>query len=106
MRIDRLDSKIDHVQAEQIHLDMKQKTVKELVVTQQRVVEAHEAEKRQSNLIFYGVPEADVLIDNLCLKDDKEKVNFLCKEISKILPKHLLNPTLGLEKLEVDLIVY
>lgn len=81
-RIDRLDEKIDRVQAEQIRLDLELKTIKEVVVTQQRAIETYEAEKRQANLIFSGVPEEDVSIDGRCLKSDAEKVNFLCNVIS------------------------
>lgn len=82
-RIDKLDEKIDRVKAEQIRLDLEVEKVKQVVVAQQQTIEAHEAEKRQLNLIFSGVPEADVLIsDDQCLSGDAGKVGFLCQEIS------------------------
>ena len=88
-RIDQIDKKIDRVQAEQVRLDLEMKSVKQVVLTQQRAIEAHEAEKRQLNLIFSGVPEKDIHFDDdTCLENDSEKAEFLCEEISADFEEH------------------
>ena len=81
-RIERLEKRIDSVQTEQIRLDLEMTGIKKVVINQQHVIEQFEAEKRETNLIFSGVPEGDIEIDDDCLDDDKEKIEYLCNVIS------------------------
>ena len=82
VRMDKIDEKIDRIAAEQVRLDLELSKVKDIIVSQQQALEAHEGERRQLNLIFSGVPETDVEVgDEECLEDDEEKISFLCEKI-------------------------
>lgn len=78
-RIERLEKRIDNVQTEQIRLDLEVNVIKKVVQNQQRVIEQFEADKRQTNLIFSGVPEEDIQINGQRLDNDKEKIEYLCR---------------------------
>ena len=80
-RINQIERRIDHVQTEQISLGHEISSIKEVVIKQQRIIEKHEAEKRELNLIFSGVPESDITVDDETFENDDEKIKYLCEEV-------------------------
>lgn len=82
-RITQLEDRFNSIQVEQARLDLELTSVKEIIVDQQKLIEKHEVESRQMNLIFNSVPETDVKIeDGFALNNDIAKIKYLCQEIS------------------------
>ena len=58
-------------------------SIKNVITSQQEVIEKYESEYRKQNLIINGVPEVELVAkDGTRLKDVVEKVNHLCEAIS------------------------
>jgi hypothetical protein len=85
--ISTLEKRLDNIQAEQLRLGLEIGSVKDIIIKQQQQIEQIEAEKRVNNLVFSNIPEGDVKIDNLNLREDIDKVEFLCGLIDKSFDK-------------------
>ena len=81
-RISSIESRLDLVQVEQMKISSDVDKLREVVVQQQKHIEQMDANARERYLIFAGVPEAPVKIeDDENLNDDEEKISFLCEKI-------------------------
>ena len=78
-----LQSKFDDIRAEQIEQGLQINAIKHTILKQQEQIEGLEAHKRRKNLIFSGVPESAVTIEDSILRDDIQKLNHLCEKISE-----------------------
>lgn len=78
-----LTRRLDNIQAEQYRLSLDMTSVKDLVVKQQEQIERMEAEKREKNLVFSNVPEEDIMVNDLILESDIDKLEYLCGVIDK-----------------------
>ena len=58
--------------------------VKSIILYQQKQIEKMESERRAKFAIFSGIPENDVLVGSVSLKEDLAKVKYHCKEVADI----------------------
>lgn len=80
--ISTLESKFDSIKTEQIRLGLEVKGIKEVILRQQEQIERLESDRRQKNLVFSGVPEGPLIVDDdTTLKNDLDKLEFLCEKI-------------------------
>lgn len=77
-----LENRFDSIQSEQIRLGQELSHVKTIVGKQQIYIENLEKAKREANLIFVGIPEGQVTVDDESFMEDEDKLNFLCHELS------------------------
>ena len=78
--ISNLETRLDKIQAQQANLGLEVKHINEVIVKQQEQIERLEFENRKSNLIYSGIPEAEIEIGDLILQNDIDKVQYLCDE--------------------------
>jgi hypothetical protein len=81
-RINHIEERFEKLQCEQARLELQQDSMKTIIISQQEIIERHEAEIRKPNLLFNGVPESELVIDGICLRDEIDKVKYLCGELS------------------------
>ena len=73
-----LDSRLDSIQVDQIRVKTELERAKDLIVSQQKQLEAIERENRRCNVILSGIPESDVRYLDTNLSEDIDKVEVLC----------------------------
>ena len=76
--ISSLESRLDKIQTQQANLSLEVTHINDVIVKQQEQLERLEFENRKSNLIYSGIPEANVEIDDDVLQKDTEKIEYLC----------------------------
>ena len=79
-KINSIDTRLDLVQAEQITMKNEADHLKRLVVSQQQQIEAIENDLRKQNVIFSGVSESEIHVGDKILRDDTEKIEYLCEQ--------------------------
>ena len=82
---------LDEIKRSNAENEMMKKEMKEMkehtgfliaaVCQQQKFLESLDAEKRALNLIITGIPETDLMINNVAYKNDKEKVKQVLHKI-------------------------
>ena len=83
--VSALKTKFNSIQTEQIRLGLEVNGVKEVIVKHQEQIERLESDRRLQNLVFSGVPESPLSVNNdtITLKNDIDKLNFLCEKIEE-----------------------
>lgn len=82
-KVESLEISLESIKANQIRLDKEVDSMKLVIIAQQKHIEKIEAEKREKNVIFQGVPESNVEVDGIELKDDKAKAKCLTSLITE-----------------------
>lgn len=80
-KISAIEFRLDMVQTEQMRLSSEVDKLKDVVVMQQKHIEQFETKNREKYLIFSGVPESSVSMEEMTLGNDVEKISFLCDQI-------------------------
>ena len=79
-RVSAIETKLEQVQAHQIQVDLDIKSIKDVIGVQQMFIERLEQSRRKNNLIFSGVPESPLIVDqDEVLDDDREKIAHICQ---------------------------
>ena len=78
-RMSSIENSILNLKTECIRLDDNLLKVKEVIVAQQKQIESNESKLRERNLVIHNIPESDVIDGIEKLKDDTDKLTFLCK---------------------------
>lgn len=68
--------------ANQIRVDTEINNIKEAIIMQQRYIEKVEAEKRVTNVVIHGMSESSIPMNDITLKDDVEKVEYLSRVLN------------------------
>ena len=78
-RLDNLENVISSVQGECVRLDEEVTKIKNVICEQQLKIEKYERHMRADNIIIHNIPEQDVFVGTEKLKEDIEKINFVCQ---------------------------
>ena len=77
-KVESLETSLESVKANQMRLDKEIDSMKLVIVDQQKYIERIEAEKRERNVIFQGIPESTVEVeDGNELEEDEDKIEYL-----------------------------
>lgn len=76
-KVESLETSLESVKANQMRLDKEIDSMKLVIVDQQKYIERIEAEKRERNVIFQGIPESTVEVeDGNELEEDEDKIEY------------------------------
>lgn len=80
-RVSSLESAITDIKAVQVQQEMSIAHIKDVIVEQQRQIEAFDERERRCNLIVSNLPETNITFDQATFEDDETKVLALANEI-------------------------
>ena len=80
-KVSSLESAITDIKAVQAQQEMSITSIKDVIVEQQRQIEAFDERERKCNLIVSNLPETDVTLNGDTLDDDETKVLALANAI-------------------------
>ena len=69
------------MRAQQIRLHLEMNRITEVVLKQLEEIESSDSEKRQKNVVCFVVPETVLCLDDTTLRNEFDKLNFLCETI-------------------------
>ena len=78
-KLSKIETALSAVQTQCLRLDSEVSEVKEVIFKQQTQIEAHERKLRERNLIIHNIPETHISTATEQLKDDSDKIQFLCR---------------------------
>ena len=80
-KVSALESAINDIKAAQVQQEMDIVQIKDVILAQQRQIEAYDEHERRGNLVISNLPETNVLFDQETLTDDETKAVTLVNEI-------------------------
>lgn len=78
-KLTTIETALSSVQSECARIDNEILKVKEVIYNQQVQIEKNEQRLRSNNIIVHNIPETNVSTASVQLKDDSEKLRFLCR---------------------------
>ena len=84
-----IESRLDTVQVEQLKMSSEVDKLKDVIVMQQKQIEQIEIKAREKFLIFSGVPESPVEMEDETLINDVEKISHMCNQICSVDPSSI-----------------
>lgn len=88
-KVSALEASIEQIKVVQVSQQTELATIKDVIATQQRKIEAYEERENKCNLIFSNLPEVSVSFEQETLGDDGAKVLALANDI--LPPEHRLD---------------
>lgn len=83
-RISALENRFEVIHTEQIRQRVELDSMKDIIVRQQLQLEKNDRDQRLLNLVFSGIPEYTIEMEDGDFSDDLSKVEYLCNEITEM----------------------